>query len=417
MFTLLKPSLDNLVLEHIGREQMMKRINTIDGLRGFSLIGILMANMLIFQYGMFGKDTIDRFHLSTIDSSAYTWLKIFVESSFMPIFMFLFGYSLILLRNKLVTRGQKVKRHLARRLFLLMIFGILHATFVWEGDILLAYGLVGFLALVFVNRKKKTILVWAIVLFTLTGLLNFGEVEVTSEETAKMNTYVENETMTYSDGTYGEILEFRNSGELPFDLPEYMYIVILLMAPIVYCPLLLFGMYAAKRDWFTNPSKERKMYIRWAIILVPTGLILKTVPYLLPEISLGEGLYIIGAPILSIGYIFLFSLLYTNGAPKILSYFEKVGKLSLTNYLLQSIICTTIFYGYGLGLFGKMGVFYGISLAILIYSLQFIVSHYYLKVWRMGPFEKVLRAFTYLSWNGRVKEKAIDGKDKQFKAI
>ncbi|WP_010094356.1 DUF418 domain-containing protein [Ornithinibacillus scapharcae] len=395
----------------------MKRIETIDGLRGFSLIGILMANMLIFQYGMFGKDSIDKFSLSTIDSSAYIWLKIFVESSFMPIFMFLFGYSMVLLRNKLESRGQKVKRHLARRFFLLMLFGALHAAFIWEGDILLAYGLIGFLALAFVNRKKKTILIWAIVFFTLTGLLSLGEVELTSEDIAIMNNYVEKETIIYSGGSYGEVLEFRNSGELPFNLPDYMYVVMLLMAPIITCPILLFGMYAAKSGWFTNPNVERKMYLRWAIILLPVGIFLKTISQLFPDFSPGEGLYIIGAPLLSVGYIFLFSLFYTNGAPKLFFYFEKVGKLSLTNYLVQSMICTTIFYGYGLGLFGKMGVFYGILLAILIYTMQFIISHYYLKIWRMGPFEKVLRTFTYLSWNGRVKTKVNNGKDNQFKAV
>lgn len=395
----------------------MKRLETIDGLRGFSLIGILMANMLIFQYGMFGKDSIDKFHLSTFDSSVYMWLKIFVEGSFMPIFMFLFGYSMVLLRNKLASRGQKIKRHLARRLFLLMVFGILHATFIWEGDILLAYGLLGFLAIAFVNRKKKTIIIWAIVFYTLTCLMSLGEVELTPEDIAIMNTYVEKETTIYSQGTYGQILEFRNSGELPFDLPDYMYMLMLVMAPIIYCPILLFGMYAAKSGWFTNPSKERKMYLRWAIILMPVGIFLKTISQLFPNFSLGEGLYIIGAPLLSVGYIFLFSLAYTNGAPKLFTYFEKVGKLSLTNYLMQSLICTTIFYGYGLGLFGKMGLFYGILLTILIYTLQFIISHYYLKIWRMGPFEKVLRIFTYLSWNGRVKTKAYKGNDNQFKAV
>ena len=155
---------------------MNKRVNTIDGLRGFSLIGILIANMLIFQYGIFGKDKMENFHLSSIDQVAYIWTKIFVESSFMPIFMFLFGYSMIFLQKKLERNEKKVKRHFVRRFILLIIIGILHATFVWEGDILLSYGIMGILMLIFLNRKKKTILVWAILLTVITSLLGIGEV-------------------------------------------------------------------------------------------------------------------------------------------------------------------------------------------------------------------------------------------------
>ncbi len=72
----------------------------------------------------------------------------------------------------------------------------------------------------------------------------------------------------------------------------------------------------------------------------------------------------------------------------------------MTNYLMQSVICTTIFYGYGLGLFGKIGVVYGFGLAVVIYSLQLLTTHYYLKQWKIGPFEKIMRIGTYFSWNG-----------------
>lgn len=78
----------------------------------------------------------------------------------------------------------------------------------------------------------------------------------------------------------------------------------------------------------------------------------------------------------------------------------------MSNYLLQSVICTTIFYGYGFGLFGKMGVLNGILVAIVIYGLQVIVSHWYLKIWKMGPFEKIMRIGTYVKWSGEVKVKA-----------
>lgn len=317
--------------------------------------------------------------------------------------MFLFGYSIILLKNKLEYHNKRTIWHLVRRFFLLLVIGLLHSTFIWEGDILFAYGMLGFVTLFFLNRKKRTLFIWAIVLFTLTSILGLGEFEKSAKEITSAEAYVQKETTIYSSGGYWETVDFRLNADLPLGIPDYAYLFILLLAPMMYCPMLLFGMYAAKSGWFTDPSQERKRYIRFAVIFLVTGLILKSIKFVFLDFALGESLYMIGAPLLAIGYIFLFSILYTEKRWSFLLFFEKVGRLSMTNYLLQSIICTSIFYGYGIGLFGKIGVFYGIILAIGIYSLQFIASYYYLRLWKMGPFEKLLRVFTYLTWKGRVK--------------
>ena len=389
---------------------MNKRVDTIDGLRGFSLIGILIANLLIFQYGMFGKDKMENFQLSAMDDVAYVWTKIFVESSFMPIFMFLFGYSMVLLKHKLERNGKKVKSHFIRRFLLLIVFGILHATFIWEGDILFTYGLMGFVMLIFLNRKKKTILIWAILLFVITSLLSIGGTGETKEMLEHQASYIEKESLAYSEGTYMEAYEFRNSAEDPFGLPDYAYGILLIFTPFITSPMFLFGMYAAKSNWFRYPENEKIMYVRFAIVCIPIGFILKSILFLFPQFPIGSGMYTFGATILAIGYIFAFSYLYTKNEIKILSAFEKVGKLSMTNYLLQSVICTLIFYGYGFGLFGKLGVFYGMLLGIIIYALQVIISHYYLKFSKMGPVEKVMRIGTYLSLRGTPKQKQIKEK-------
>ena len=384
---------------------MNQRVRVIDGLRGFSLIGILIANMLIFQYGMFGKDRIENFLLSSGDHVAYVWTKIFVENSFIPIFMFLFGYSIIKLKEQLEKNDKKVKRHFVRRFFLLMIIGLLHSFFIWEGDILMFYGLMGFFMLIFLNRKKKTMLVWAILIFAATSLLGFVEYEETAKEVQSIESYIEKETTAYSSGSYKEIYEFRNNGEDPFGYPAYYYLFLPLLAPIVLSPLFLLGMYAAKSNWFKNPNKERRKYTFTAVLFCLTGLSLKSSPYLIDQSNWTEGAYGIGSTFLAIGYIFAFALLYTKAEMKFLSYFEQVGRLSMTNYLFQSIICTTIFYGYGIRLFGNLGVFKAILLAIFIFGLQVVLSNYYLKLFKMGPFEKIMRMGTYLSWNGQPKKK------------
>src|SRR5699024_2174386 len=130
------------------------------------------------------------------------------------------------------------------------------------------------------------------------------------------------------------------------------------------------------------------------------GLPLKTYGYF----SETEGLFQIGGKVLSFGYICLFGVLYANIRQSVLlRSFESVGKLSLTNYIVQSIICTTIFYGYSLGLFSKLGMINAFLLGIVIFCIQSLMSHYYVKTFRYGPLEKLLRIDTYLSVNGKTK--------------
>ncbi len=89
-------------------------------------------------------------------------------------------------------------------------------------------------------------------------------------------------------------------------------------------------------------------------------------------------------------------LFHYKKATRLLTYMANMGKMSVSNYLAQSIIATTIFYAYGFGLYGKIGYFFGILLTIGIYTIQLFVSTYWLQKYRMGPVEYVWRLGTYL---------------------
>ncbi|MCH1625031.1 DUF418 domain-containing protein [Ferdinandcohnia quinoae] len=383
-----------------------KRITAVDGMRGLSLFGILVANMLIFQYGMWGKEEMDFYSPSQTDIFSHEFLKIFVEGSFMPIFTFLFGYGMIKMRQNLQSKGKKVKRHFFRRFLFLFGIGILHSTYLWEGDILLLYGLMGIFLLLFLNRKKKTMLVWGILLLIGTSLLGYGSLDETKEDKQIMDSYITNTIEIYGSGSYSEIMEHRNN-EMPLNLPDYAYVILLLLAPLLSAPLFLIGMYAAENDLFREPRKEAFFYKVCVFLFVPIGLVLKSASLLsVPESCVGVA-EIVGANILSLGYIFCIGLIYAYAKnSKLLKGFEAVGKLSFTNYLMQTVICTTIFYGYGFGLFGKLGVLAGFGLSIGIYLLQVVASSWYLSHFKTGPIEKILRIWTNLSFNGKVKEKS-----------
>ncbi|KGA96934.1 hypothetical protein BALCAV_0213345 [Alkalihalobacillus alcalophilus ATCC 27647 = CGMCC 1.3604] len=385
---------------------MQPRIQLLDVIRGLCLFGILQANLLIFQYGVFGKDELELFSPHSVDWFSYYVVKIFIEGSFMPIFAFLFGYGMVIMRERSLSADQKPKRKLLRRFLLLIILGYLHGTFIWEGDILLTYGIAGLLLLMFVGRHSKTLLIWSITLLSLSTLLGYGANDMSELDISGLKEYIGLANVTYSEGTYSEINQFRNE-IIPFEylgIPDEALLLMALLMPLMIAPLFLFGMYAAKKQWFTVPSAERRMYKK-GLFLIPVALLAKSLYFIFPEVHWLGMFSLLGANLLALGYIFLIAFLYekTAHASSLFQGAASVGKLSLTNYLIQSIVCTLIFYGYGLGLYGKLGVTLGLLLGIGLFLLQMLASRYYLKKWKYGPFEYLLRTFTYWSFIKKTK--------------
>src|SRR5699024_1538829 len=241
------------------------RVHAIDGLRGFSLFGILIANLLIFQYGLFGKDYIEIFELNLLDQSVYAFTKIAFEASFMPIFTFLF-----------------------------------------------VYGLMGICLLVFVNRHPKTILIWTCLLFGLIGTINlpfFEEGDLFDSHTVE--TYINETTDVYENGSYAAIQDYRNNADDPvtdFLSKSNAGIAAIFMMPLLIAPMFLLGMYAAKEEWLQRPKETERTYKIGASICLLLGVLLKTYGYF----SKIEGLFHIGGMVLSLGYICLSGVLYAN---------------------------------------------------------------------------------------------------------
>lgn len=390
------------------------RVRVIDAIRGFSLLGILIANMLIFQYGLYGKDEMAFFNPSGLDNAAHAVLKVIVEESFMPIFMFLFGYSLYKLRDSLVQKGLKPWRSLVRRFALLMGLGLMHSMFLWEGDILLAYGMMGFVLFLFIKRKPKTLIIWAVILSVLLASAGYGMNETTPKDADTMTQYVEQSIPIYSSGTYKAIKDFRHN-EHPYDQSDIMLALMLLITPLLLAPMFLFGLAAARKQWFHNPKQERGRYIWIAGICLPLGILFKSISVWHEEWAFGGIFYTLGAQLLAFGYIFAFAIMLSALGKNaiIVSAFEAVGRMSLTNYLMQTVICTTIFYGYGVGWFGQIGVLNGLLLALLIYAIQAATSRYMLGVVRNGPVERLMRMWTNWTLSGRAeaKSKVVKGVD------
>lgn len=383
----------------------VKRITAVDALRGFSLFGILMANLLIFQYGMDWRDTLK--DLSGLDQVSYYSIRILIEGSFMPIFTLLFGFSLIKMIESIRSKGTKSRWAIIRRAIGLIILGFLHSSFIWGGDILLPYGTMIFCLLIFINRKPKTLIIWASLFFVINCGLEFS----TPTEKSEFVAYNNKQETVYSKDSYAETTDFSlNAGISEIADNSYILIISVLISSMLGSSYFLIGMAFAKWRLFENLEEERKIY-RWAFMLVLVGLILKVIgqfSHLLEGISLiaGQQLLSLGHVFLLIGYVFLFMWLFPLiQSSKIICAFENVGKLSLTNYLMQSVICTFVFNDYGLGLSGKLGVTFGIIFGLIVYIIQCYVSTIYLKTFKRGPVETLLRIWTNFSWNGQVQTK------------
>lgn len=378
------------------------RVTFIDTMRGFSLFGILMANLLIFQFGMYGKDELK--DLSALDNGAWYFVKIFIEGSFMPIFTILFGFSLIKLIESIRRKKDKSRWSILRRATGLIALGLLHSTLLWEGDILFSYGFMILCLIPFINRKPKTLFIWSGIFLILITSLTFGSVEKTKKEQQEIATYVEKADNVYANGSYLDIYDFR-ANTLPPGMNDagLVFFLLIFLAPMVTTSLTLFGMGLAKKQAFMNMDGEKKWY-KLGALLVPIGLACKSLSFI--ESNFSGMLLTGGSELLAVGYVCLAALVYkTRPVQRLAPAFESVGKLSLTNYLMQTIICTTVFYGYGLGLYGKLGVFGGILFGIVLYSLQCVFSLAYFKKFKRGPFETVLRVWTNWSWNGQIKVK------------
>lgn len=392
------------------------RLEIVDFLRGFALLGILMVNLPLMNAPFtteMGEFTI---WTDKINSLATDFIRFFFTGKFYVLFSLLFGIGFYFFIKKVEAGNKAILSVFRLRLFWLLVFGILHVLFLWYGDILIIYALIGFVLLLFRNVSNKGLIIWAIVLILipiilvsgLAGLMHLISLipEAAAEiDKAYYGAYLtlkeltENALVVYPNGTFAEIINMR--------LEEYSNMggVILYFAPNVLA-MFLVGMLLARKGVFQNLNQNRRFFKKLLFICLPIGLafnilFLYSVSLAsMTEVNYFTALYIIGSgiggPAMCFVYIALIVLLISSRLH--LKFFRAIsdtGKMALTNYLSQSIICTTLFFSYGFGLYGKVNIWQGILITITVYSVQVIWSHIWLKYYRFGPMEWVWRSLTY----------------------
>ena len=377
--------------------QLNERIATIDIIRGFSLLGILLVNMFGFylpQPHIF----LDNWFTEAIDIIWHQNLDIYIQSSFYPLFSMLFGYGLAMQYMKAQRTGLNVYTFIPKRLAILFAIGMAHALLLWWGDIIATYAFCGFFLLLFLRYKSMILFVIAIILngsfhlfyvgiLSLSGLLN----EVTEQQAVDIQS-IQDAITAYATGGYVDALIQRLS-----DLAVQMNPIMWIAALFTILPYMLIGAAAAKWRLIERAKELKGLWITFAILATALGLFIKSAPYIFTNTYLLGYLKVyVGGPILSVGYAAIIIVLcFVPVMTKWLSPIAKMGRMSMTMYILQTIICTTLFYNYGFGLYGKIDVPTGVYMALGIFVIQVIIAEIWLSKFKQGPLEAAVKKLTY----------------------
>ena len=401
------------VVPQPGPVTQIERIASIDVLRGFALLGILVMNIQAFamiEAAYFNPTAYG--DLTGANFLVWLFSHALADQKFMTIFSMLFGAGIVLMAERAEARGLRPAGAHYRRMLWLVLFGILHAHLLWYGDILYLYGMCGLVVYLF--RKLRA--PWLIVL----GLLSLAVVSVLFVFFGWSMQFWPEEAMTdmasdwqpppeevaeelgiYRSG-WLEQMERRVPAALEFEL-----FVFFVWGAWRAGGLMLIGMALYKLGVF-GARLSRAVYVGMAAVGLPLGLaiVLYGVSRNLAanwDVSyshfFGWQFNHWGSLLVSTAWIALVMLVCRHGIlTNLTQALAAVGQMAFTNYILHTIICTTIFYGHGFGLFGHVERVGQIGIVFAVWALQLAISPIWLRHYRFGPLEWLWRSLTYLTF-------------------
>lgn len=373
------------------------RIAAVDALRGFALLGILVVNVFVFHapYSHFGAfyGALEGGHAQLF----FAFILLF-PGKFVFIFSFLFGYGAYLQFSRW-NNAMDFKAFWFRRMSLLAIAGILHFLLFWMGDILLSYALLGMALPWLLRLPAKTLLGMGILVYFTSSIYSFfyAAFDLPAVQTSSpysLDLFIE----VFSKGSFLDIFLLRMHEIIGFTFESVVY----------YLPrelgMFLVGIAAAKVQLPSRLSwKKHGKFIALVFVLALVWILfkrhiinladLRNHPFRRPPIIV---LNTIAEWLLGGLYILCFWLCckapWANGIQRLLAY---AGKLALTNYILQSLVCVLVFYGFGLGQYGQWNPVQLLSFAFGVFLLQVLFSYLWFQRFERGPLESLWRKWSY----------------------
>lgn len=339
-----------------------ERYAHIDLLRGLALFGVLVVNMLSgFSLSLF--DYISRPGAKGIID---TVVANFLEFRAFALFSFLFGIGAAIQS----TRAPNPHSFLARRFAVLLAIGLAHIVFIWNGDILALYGVCGLLLIPFIKAPTPVLLAFGVAAILQQYII---PLPIPWPSTEAMRAHGAEATRIYSQGSFAQILAFRCDEALRWIMPLWISVI-----PRTF-GLMLLGMAAWRHEALRHPRAHRRtLTIVFAVSVAAAVL----------DLMLD-----LDAPI-PLAAVYASAILLWLDAAR-LAPIAALGRMALTNYLLQSVTLTLVFYGYGLGLFGKLDSAAATALAAALYIAQAFWSHVWLRTHNFGPAEWLWRSAAY----------------------
>ena len=388
-----------------------QRITAIDVLRGVAMLGILVMNIQSFSMP-------DAAYLNPTaygdltGANLWVWIlsHLLTDEKMFGLFSMLFGAGIVLMTSRIERRGGRPGPLHYRRMGWLMLFGLLHGHLLWPGDILWIYGVSGLVVYLFRNRSPRTLLASALIVFAV-GSAIFCAVGffIRSLPPDQLEAFAQENWQPTPEMIRDEIAAFRGGwlGQMPLRssvafVNETLVLLILLGWKAM--GNMLLGMALFKWRVLTG-EQPRLVYVRMAAGGFLIGLPIVAfgiwrnfaaawdVRY---SFFFGSQFNYWGAIVVDIGWIGAIMLLCASGRLMPLkAALGAVGRTAFSNYILQTLICSALFYGNGFGLFGAVSRVQQILIVVAIWLVQLAIAPLWLRRFAFGPLEWLWRSLTY----------------------
>lgn len=390
-----------------------ERIEVMDVLRGFALFGILLMNIEGFVGPLMASTTGTDPNLQGANRAVDWLIYVLVQGKFMPLFSLLFGMGFALMMDRARQRGQDGAGVYVRRLLALLGIGIVHAVLIWAGDVLVSYALLGFvMLLLFRDTPASRLPIWAIACATVmvglilllglmmqfAGSVPEGEAMLDAQARQAAATILA-ERRAYGSGGYVDatLQRVHDTVEMLGALPIFGLLVL---------TMFLLGAWLVRagimRDTAAHASLFRKLLIVGLLVGLPMMLVSAILHPTMDYARFGLGaawwmsVAMVAGILMSLGYASAIVLAMQRPAWRAwLSWLAPAGRMALTNYLAQSLVCTLLFYGYGLGFFERLPRVWQPLFVVVLFAAQVVLSRWWLSRFRHGPVEWLWRWLTY----------------------
>jgi len=385
------------------------RITSIDVLRGFAVLGILVMNVQSFSMPIAAYSNPPAYGDLT-GANLWTWVvaHVFVSQKMITIFSMLFGAGILLMAERAEASGRATLLHY-RRMGWLILFGLLHAHLLWYGDILYAYGMCGLVAYLFRNRPPASLFLWGVVFIAIASAMSLAFGLMVQSAPPQAVAAFERDWRPPADEIAAEIDAYRGGwldqlrlrSEQAFSLETLPFFTII--GPDVLGRMLL-GM-ALYRLGVFSARRSRGFYLALIALGFLVGVSISALGVYLNfaagwdvrySFFFGSQLNGWASILVALGWVGAVMLAcQTRALAPVTRRLAAVGRMAFSNYILQTLICTTIFYGHGLGLFGRVDRVGQIAIVVGVWVVQLAISPIWLRNFHYGPLEWLWRSLTY----------------------